>query len=59
MNINAVDSIQYQQWTTTDRSNLITVVQQVDEFLDDIMAILKRLRQHDFIAKVQASFVQE
>ena len=27
-----IDSIQYQQWTTTDPSNLITVVQQVDEF---------------------------
>lgn len=31
----------------------------MDEFLDDFMAMLKKLKQNDFIAKVQASFVQE
>ena len=44
MDDNVVDSIQYQQWTQTDRSSLKTVVQPVEEFLDDFMAVLKKLQ---------------
>ena len=57
MDDNVVDSIQYQQWTQTDRSSLKTVVQPVEEFLDEFMAVLKKLQYHDFIAKVQSNFI--
>eukprot|EP00731_Ephydatia_muelleri_P027646 Em0019g519a len=56
MDDNVVDSIQYQQWTQTDRSSLKTVVQPV-EFLDEFMAVLKKLQYYDFIAKVQSNFI--
>ena len=34
MDMNAVDSVQYQQWTKTDRSTLKTIVQIVGEILE-------------------------
>ena len=59
MDNNMIDNIQYQQWTTTDRSNLITTIEQVDEFLEYFMEMLNKLKQHDFIAKVQTNYVQD
>ena len=59
MDNDMIDNIQYQQWTTTDNSNLITTIQQVDEFLEYFMEMLNKLKQHDFIAKVQANYVQD
>ena len=52
-------SIQYNQWTQTDRSSLITVVQPVEEFLHTFIDMLQSLKYHDFIAKVQNSFSSE
>ena len=54
-----VDSVQYQQWTRTDRSSLITIVQTAEEFLEEFIAMLKKLKYHDYIAKQQSSFVIE
>ena len=52
MDMNAVDSVQYLQWTKTDRSTLITIVQRVKEFLEDYVAMLTKLiiKYHDYIA---------
>ena len=44
MDMNAVDSVQYQQWTKTDQSNLITIVQTVEEFLEEFIAMLTNLK---------------
>ena len=49
MDDNVVEYTQYQQWTQTDRSSPKTVVQPVVEFLDEFMAVLKKLQYHDFI----------
>ena len=59
MDVNMVDSVQYQQWTQTDRSSLITIVQTDEEFLEEFIAMLKKLKYHDYIAKQQSSFVNE
>ena len=32
-----VDEIEFKQWTATDRSNMETVVQPMDEFLDSFV----------------------
>ena len=56
MDDNLIDNIQYHQWTQTDHSSLITVVQPVVEFLDSFFDILQNLKYHDYIAKVQNSF---
>ena len=52
-------SIQYNQWTQTDRSSLITVVQPVEEFLHTFIDMLQSLKYNDFIAKVQNHFCSE
>ena len=46
MDDNLIDNIQYQQWTQTDRSSIITVVQPVEQFL----------KCHDY---VQNSFLNQ
>ena len=54
-----VDSVQYQQWTQTDQSSLVTIVQIVEELLEEFIAMLTNLKYHDYIAKQQSSFVNE
>ncbi|KAL5503683.1 hypothetical protein EMCRGX_G010672 [Ephydatia muelleri] len=55
----AVDDIQYNQWTSTDRSMLETVIQQVEEFVDTFMEKLEILSRHEFIAKEQSRYLNE
>ena len=59
MDMNAVDSVQYQQWTKTDRSSRITIVQTAEEFLEEFIAMLTNLKYHDYIAKMQSNFVSD
>ena len=59
MDSNLVDTIEFQQWTTTDRATLETKVLLVDEFLDSFITMLKKLLVHDFIAKMQTGFMQK
>ena len=58
MDNNSVDTIEFKQWTTTDRATLEAKILPTDEFLDLFIATLKKLLLHDFIAKMQSSFVQ-
>ncbi|KAL5515849.1 hypothetical protein EMCRGX_G001083 [Ephydatia muelleri] len=59
MEENGVETVQYNQWTNTDRANLETRIVPVEEFLDVFMAALKKLQLHDFIAKHQAKFLAQ
>ncbi|KAL5477704.1 hypothetical protein EMCRGX_G024538 [Ephydatia muelleri] len=59
MDEHEVDSIEYRQWTNTDRSSLETKVQTVDEFLDSFSRMLEKLLVHDLITKMQADFMRE
>ena len=59
MEENGVETVQYNQWTNTDRAHLETRIAPVEEFLDVFMAALKKLQLHDFIAKNQAKFLAE
>ena len=58
MQNNMIDHLHYKQWTSTDRSNLETVFQTVADFLDSYEASIQRLLLHDFIAKQQATYLQ-
>ena len=58
MQDNMIDHLHYKQWTSTDRSNLETVFQTVADFLDSYEASLQRLLLHHFIAKQQATYLQ-
>ena len=59
MDSNMVDTVEYKQWTSTDRSTMETVIQPVDEFLPCFMKTLKTLKRHDLIAKQQSNFVTD
>ena len=43
----------HQLWENTDRSTLMTRLQDSDEFIDEFLNKLVVLRNHDFIAKQQ------
>ena len=51
--------MEIRQWTTTDRATLETKVLSVDEFIEMFITMLKKLLVHDFIATMQASFLQQ
>ena len=59
MEENAIDTVQYSQWVNTDRAILETQLVPVEDFLNQFIEVLKKLRLHDFIAKNQARFVSE
>lgn len=56
---NEIDTVEIWQWTTTDRATLETKVLSVDEFIEMFITMLKKLLVHDFIATMQASFLQQ
>ena len=45
------DSIEFSQWTTTDRSNFIHRKETIPNYIDLVEAQLKDLTRHSFIAK--------
>ena len=56
---NVIDDIQYKQWTTTDRCNLVTVVKTTEEFIENRSARIPALLQHSFIASRQSKFLEK
>lgn len=52
-----IDEIKYQLWESTDRSTLLTRLQETDEFIQELCEKLIVLRQHDFLARQQASYL--
>ena len=56
---NLVDEISYKKWTSTDRANLETVVQNVEEFLTTFLRALKKYQQHAFITRMQSQHYRE
>ena len=56
---NLIDSITFKQWTTVDRSTLVTMTLSSDEFADTLCEKLITLRAHAFIATQQSRFFEE
>lgn len=54
-----IDTIEFKQWTTTDRATMETKVLPVEDFIDCFMGMLKKLSLHDYTAKMQSSFMQQ
>ncbi len=52
------DSIEFSQWTTTDRSNLIHRKETIPNYIDLVEAQLKDLTRHSFIAKNQSRYLK-
>ncbi len=52
------DIIQYKQWTHTDRTELITVSQEVRSYVDVLVQKVDTVSTHHFIAKQQAAYLK-
>lgn len=53
---NSIDSIKYKKWTSTDRSNLETIIDQEDAFIEKFIDSLSLLKYHDYVAKQQSLY---
>ena len=45
--------VQFKSWTNTDRSQLLSVTMQTDEFADFLFGLLSKLKTHDWTNKQQ------
>ena len=59
MDISMIDSVQYKQWISTDRSRFVTLSKPAEEFVELFCDQLKTLLTHSFIAKQQSIFQTE
>ena len=55
---NRIETVTYKQWTSTDRCELITLQNDLDEYCEILCTKLKSLDPHDFIAKQQSRFLR-
>ena len=53
------EQVTYQNWVSTDRTTLNTVVEKINEFVDEYVTDLIYLKGHDFIAAEQQKHLEE
>ena len=51
--------IEFNQWTSTDRANLISRRENVPQFINLVIQQLEKLTAHSFIAKYQSNYLRE
>ena len=51
--------IEFNQWTSTDRANLISRCENVPQFINLVIQQLKKLAAHSFIAKCKSNYLRE
>lgn len=56
---NSTENITYNQWTSTDRSHLETIIQSTDDFIDSFIERLPILLRHNFVADQQKTYLRE
>ena len=54
-----IEQIEFKKWTTTDRSTLLTVKLDADEFILEFCRQLEILQRHDFISRQQAACLRD
>ena len=52
-------TIQFQQWTNVDRSELVQQIMPVDDFISLLVEKLNTLTAHSYIAKAQAKYLKK
>ena len=50
------DTIEFNQWISTDRTQMITCSAKIYEFIDDLLSKLEKLVPHSYIAKSQSEY---
>lgn len=59
LNANFIEKVEFQVWQHTDRSTLKTEVSDTEDFIEQLCNLLQKLKPHDFISKMQTSYVTE
>ena len=45
------DKIRYKKWILTDRTNMIEIVESIDEFIENFSIAIVALLRHNFVTK--------
>jgi hypothetical protein len=54
------DTVKFSQWVSTDRTELVSLQKNRDEYINDLIeSLLQKLHPHFFIAKAQATYLQQ
>ena len=56
MEDNFVEEVTYKQWVSVDHSNLETITNNTDTFIDSLCEKLEKLKRHSFIVKQQSQY---
>ena len=57
--VNPDETIQFSQWVSTDRSQLVKEESEFDDFIENLVGEFVKLKKHHYVAKKQAeSFKQ-
>lgn len=52
------DHIEYKQWVTTDRAEMVTVIKSQEEYFETLVEKLENLKTHHYISKIQGQFLK-
>jgi hypothetical protein len=52
------ESIKYKQWVTTDRCDLVTVIEPLDDFVEKLVEKLLTLKTHHYVSIQQSEFLK-
>lgn len=53
------DNLEFKQWVTTDRAEMVTIIKNQDEFFESLVENLANLKSHHYISKIQSQFLKE
>ena len=57
--INPDETIQFSQWVSTDRSQLVEEESEFDDFIENLVGKFGKLTKHHYVAKKQAEFFKK
>jgi hypothetical protein len=52
-------TVQYEQWVVKDRATLMTVTQQSDELIENLVCMISEPTHHHFTAKQEARYLKQ
>lgn len=53
-----IDEVTYKQWVSTDRTQLVTIVESKEEFVEKLATQVSKLTRHSYTAKSQSSYMK-
>ena len=53
-----LEEIEYKQWVSTDKTQLVTIKEQTTDFIDNLADKIVSLTRHHFTAKAQSAYLK-